>query len=127
MKKLLVVLLLFLLCACRGQEANNDYFYEINQLIKEKDFLTANVEKGRILLYDGGEAPIEIIPFDAFDDSVTLRYIRKEENRLFFVVSAAVDDENGVVFMNDAAGNALEGIQSLERIGGNAYYYDTAK
>lgn len=50
--------------------------------------------------------------------------IRKEFGNLYFVTAGSVDDEYGVVFINDSA-NDLDGIMSLERIGGNAFLYST--
>ncbi len=38
---------------------------------------------------------------------------------------SAVDDEKGIMFVNDDSDGILDGIHSLMRMGGNAYSYST--
>jgi hypothetical protein len=93
-------------------------------MIKDQDFYTARVSEGEISLYDKNNIIIETMGFDFYDRSIPLVTIRKEFGNLYFVTAGSVDDEYGVVFMNDNANN-LDGIMSLERVGGNAFLYST--
>ena len=116
------------LAACNSNlQESEEYFYEINKLIKDEDFCTAKVKAGKIVLYDAQRNPIKEIPFDKYDKSIAFKYARKEGTLIFFVTSAAVDDEQGVLFINDDANNILEGIHSIKRIGGNSYEYNNAE
>ena len=101
-----------------------DYYASINQAIKDQDFYTARVSKGQITLYDKNNLIVETMSFDFYGRSMPLVTIRKEFGNLYFVTAGSVDDEYGVVFMNDSANN-LDGITSLERLGGNAFLYST--
>lgn len=116
------------LAACNGNvEDSEEYFHKINKLIKDEDFCTAKVKDGKIELYDSQQNPIRELPFDQYDKSITLLYARKEGALIFFVTSAAVDDEQGILFINDDSNNMLDGIHSIKRIGRNSYEYDTAR
>ena len=101
-----------------------DYYASINQAIKDQDFYTARVGEGQITLYDKNNLIVETMSFDFYGRSMPLVTIRKEFGNLYFVTAGSVDDEYGVVFMNDSANN-LDGITSLERLGGNAFLYST--
>ncbi len=130
-KRLLLICLciaaVLCLAACNGNaEESEEYFYEINKLIKDEDFCTAKVKAGKIVLYDAQRNPIKEIPFENYDKCITLLYARKEGALIFFVTSRAVDDEQGILFINDDSNNMLDGIHSIKRVGGNSYEYDTA-
>ena len=123
----LCIAMVMCLAACNSNiQESEAYFYEINKLIKDEDFCTAKVNAGKILLYDSQQNPIQELSFDKYDKSITLLYIRKEGAVTLFVTSGAVDDEQGILFINDDSNDVLEGIHSIKRIGGNSYEYDTA-
>ena len=130
-KRLLLILLcvatVLCLAGCNADpEDYEEYFYEINKLIKDEDFCTAKVEDGKIVLYDSQQNSIRELPFDQYDKSIDFLYARKEGALIFFVTSAAVDDEQGILFINDDSNNMLDGIHSIKRVGRNSYEYDTA-
>ena len=106
----------------KGQDI--DYFAEINFRIRNLDFCTATVEDANILLYDSNGTLIQIIEFTNYRKS-NLIYIRKSGDRIYFVQSGSIDDESGILFVNDESDRILEGIKSLERVGGNSYRYST--
>lgn len=130
-KKLLLILLCVATVLCfagcnAGPEEYEEYFYKINKLIKDEDFCTAEVKPGKIVLYDDQKKPIRELPFDQYDKSIDFLYARKEGALIIFVTSAAVDDEQGILFINDDSNNMLDGIHSIKRVGRNSYEYDTA-
>ena len=106
---------------------NEDYYYRINRTIKDYDFYRAEVSDGTIILYDKSGTVTQQLPFDDNRRNAPLVYIRKDGACLYFILSGAVDDETGVIFVNDDSNQILDGINVLRRIGGNSYYYDTAK
>lgn len=108
----------------KPSSAEIEYYTSINRMIKDQDFYTARVGEGQITLYDKNNIIVETMGFDFYDCSIPLVTIRKEFGNLYFVTAGSVDDEYGVVFMNDSANN-LDGIMSLERVGGNAFLYST--
>ena len=132
-KKLIIFFVLFALMGTvsvvaelfdKPSNKETDYYTSINQTIKDQDFYIARVSDSEISLYDKNNIIVETIGFDFYDRSIPLVYIRKEHGNLYFVTAGSVDDEYGVVFMNDSTNN-LDGIISLERIGGNSYLYST--
>ncbi len=132
MKKLVTALLCIgIICVLgvklfdKPNSAEVDYYTSINRMIKDADFYTAHVNEGQITLYDTDNSVIETIALDFYDRSIPLVYIRKEGNSLYFVTAGSVDDEYGIVFMNDGSDYMLDGIMSLERIGGNSFLYST--
>lgn len=131
MKKLITAILCIALLFVFGfkifdkpNSAEIEYYTSINRMIKDQDFYTARVSEGQITLYDKNNIIVETMGFDFYDRSIPLVTIRKEFGNLYFVTAGSVDDEYGVVFMNDSANN-LDGIMSLERLGGNAFLYST--
>ena len=101
------------------------YFRKINEIIKDMDFFSATAEDGRIMLYDRERNLISEIPFEEYDKSQKFIYARKSDNIIYFITSAAVDDESGIMFVNDGSDSMMDGIGSASRIGGNSYAYDT--
>lgn len=131
-KRFLLILLcgavVFCLTACYVSSAEQEeYFYQINKIIRDEDFCTAKAKNGKIVLFDSLKNPIKEIPFAEYDKNITFLYARKEGALIYFVTSRAVDDEHGILFVNDGADDFLGGIHSIKRVGGNAYEYDTAK
>ena len=121
----IAMILCFLACNSNLQDSE-EYFYEINNLIKDENFNIAKAYTGKIVLYDVQQNPIKEIPFDKYDKNINFKYAWKEGPVVFFVTNGAVDDEQGVLFINDNSNDILEGINSIKRIGGNSYVYDTA-
>lgn len=127
MKKISVFPLVFsiILCFYSCSNVNEDYFYQINSLIKDIEFHIAKVEENRIIFYDLQNEEIKEIGFKQNQESATIDYIRKEGPLIFFVTNSSVDDEQGVVFINDDSNNLLDGISTMHRLGGNSYRYNT--
>ena len=65
--------------------------------------------------------------YENFDSKYKIIYIRKDGNKVFFVLNASVDDEDGIVYLNGENGNIINGLWSLERLGGDSYNYKTYK
>lgn len=124
---LLFAILSFSLFSCgKSDKDYDDYCYKINKIIKDKDFTKGEVTDNKILLYEDDEIIFEE-NFEEYDKSYKIKYIRKEENRMFFILHGAVDDEGGIVFVNGDENGVMDGTASLERIGGNSYKYKTYK
>ena len=68
---------------------------------------------------------ISDINFKEYDKKIKIKSIRKEENRIFYILSGSVDDEEGYVFINSSENSILDGIKNMKRTGGNSYYYKT--
>lgn len=133
MRKLLLLLclpfaaMLFFMTDYDHAEANEAYFYQINSVIKDEDFTIAKVEDYKIMLYNAKNELQKEILFDGYDAGIKQIYIHKEGPVIYFVTGGAVDDEQGVLFINDASNQILDGIASIKRIGGNSYQYSTRK
>ena len=123
----LIVIVLTGLSSCNIHNYENieAYCYKINSVIKDMDFEVAKVSKNKISLYDDQKALINEMIFDSYEDNIKVVRIRKEANKVYFITAGSVDDERGVVFINDDSNAVLDGIKSIERIGGNSYYYST--
>lgn len=126
---LCITMVLFFTACHAALQDSQYYFYKINQIIKDEEFDTAKVDSGKIQLYDDQQNLIREVPFDGYDKGINLLYARKEGPAIFFVTSGAVDDEQGILFINSSTipVSILDGIQSLERLGGNVFQYDTVK
>lgn len=77
--------LIALLCFSSNKKLGaEEYFYQINSIVKNEEFFIGQVEGGKILLYDkedaicraDKEAKKEIV-FDGYDESIRLVHIRK--------------------------------------------------
>ena len=115
----------FTSCNSTNNKKTEDYLHEINSIIKEMDFYTAKANDNKIILYDTEQEMIKEIPFENYDDSIKFIYARKENSTIYFVLSGSVDDEQGVMFVNDGSDDFLNGIKTINRIGGNSYQYST--
>ena len=132
MRKILTVIL-FLICvlnfvSCGGKSTEDYdlYCYGINEVIKDIDFDKGDIADGKIVLYKDG---LEVFnrDYEEFDSEFNIKYIRKEDNKIFFVLNASVDDDEGIMFVNDDTNGLMDGLGSLERINGNSYKYKTFK
>lgn len=101
------------------------YFRKINEIIKDLEFHSAKAKDGEIILYNSKYEPICEISFAEFDESQEFIYARKSDSIVYFITSGAVDDEWGIMFVNDGSDSMLDGVGSVTRIGGNSYEYDT--
>ena len=102
------------------------YFHQINDLLKDADFSTAEVEDGQIILFDAAGEPIKTLPFDSYDKRVRLEYIRREGAAIFYITGGWLDDEDGMMFINDSDYNSvLDGVKPITRVSGNAYRFST--
>lgn len=135
MKKITLVTLiiinvfLFTNCAIANQQVSSSerdiYYCKINSLIKDEDFSTAKIEESKIILYDEKRETKKEIIFDEYDKRIPVLGIRKDEDLIFFVEWGVVDDEGGIVFMNNELKSILDGIYHIDRIGGNYFEYST--
>ena len=132
MRKLLTVVLIlicvftFASCGGKSTEDYDLYCHEINKIIKDIDFDKGDISDGKIVLYNDGSVVFNQ-DYEKFDNDFNIKYIRKEDNKIFFVLNASLDDDEGIVFVNDDANGLMDGLGSLERINGNSYKYKTFK
>ena len=112
-------------CEYSVDNKHMDYCYSINELIKNIDFFKGNIAEDKILLYDTENNLVSEIPFEQYNNNISIIYIKKDMNNTYFVLQGSVDDEYGIMFINDDANNVLSGINSMDRVGGNAYLYST--
>ena len=129
-KMLCILLLLFCMASisCKKEEVLiNDVCYNINKLVRDYNFASGNIKNKTIYLYDNDrELLIQLSSGDL--DSTQLNkilYFYKKENQIYFVLTRSVDDEEGILYINDENNNILSGIWSVKRIGGNSYVYNT--
>ena len=124
---MLIWTLLFLCSACASfdYQEHEEYFYEMNSIIKNMEFHKAKMEENQILLYDVQNKLITKIPFEQYRADIDFICAYKEGATIRFVTGGSVDDEEGIMFVNDDSDNILDGIHSIERIGGNSYRYST--
>lgn len=101
------------------------YFSKINEIIKDLEFHSAKAEDGKIILYNDKYEPISEIPFENYDKNIKFIGAHKDDNIVYFTTGGAVDDEWGIMFVNDGSDSMMEGLGSVARISGNAYEYDT--
>lgn len=121
---IIIVLCLFG-CTKSNIEKSNNYFYQINSLVKEYEFYTAKVKENKIILYNNEFQEIKEIDFEEYNQDIHLLGIRKENDKIYYITDGAVDDEGGIVFINSDSNDLLDGIKSLKRVGGNSYQYST--
>lgn len=124
---LAVCLMLGCYALIRGQKEQEtiDYCYQINKIIKDLDFYLAKVSEDGIVLYDRDFQELETVPFDGYKRHIDIMGIQKDGGRIYFILLGSVDDDWGLLFVNDGTDGIMDGIHSLERAGGNSYYYDT--
>ncbi len=133
MKNLVVILILCCLmlgsfhsCGREDIHEQERYFSKINAIIKDLEFHSAKAKDGKIILYNKEYEPVSEIPFEEYDEDIKFVGAHKDGPVVYFITGGAVDDEWGVMFINDnEADNVLEGVHQVNRIGGNAYEYST--
>ena len=123
----ILIVLIFSSCTSQYSKLEKEYFDQINAMIRDEDFFTAEVSDSKIILFDSEFHQTEEIMFDDYDQSIRLIRIRKNGDLIFFITSGSVDDEQGVMYVNNDANSILDGVKSLNRIGGNSYRYSTAE
>ena len=104
---------------------SEEYCYKINTLIKNEDFDTAKIENNKILLFDQNGKEKKELAFNDYDSNIQILSVRKDGAIIYFIMSGSVDDEQGIIFINDDSNKMFDGIKTLKRIGGNSYYYST--
>jgi len=124
---IIVMLGVILLDSCdfSSNRDTEDYLYKINCLIRDMDFYTAKASQNKITLYNNEQEMIKEIPFEDYNSDIKFVYARKENSVIYFVTNLAVDDEKGVMFVNDGSDGFLDGIKTINRMGGNSYQYST--
>jgi hypothetical protein len=102
--------------------------WELVKLLREQEFVTAKFYDGSILkLRDSKRKdigvlniPEEILKMKYFKK---IMYIRKNENRLYFILNGWGGDESGILY---APGNiSMSGIMVLQKIEGTLFYFKT--
>ena len=116
----------FVSCGVKSTEEYDLYCYEINKIINDIDFDNGNIFDGKIVLYNDGSEVFNQ-DYENFNSDFNIKYIRKEDSKIFFVLNASVDDDEGIVFVNDDTNGLMDGLGSLARINGNSYKYKTFK
>lgn len=127
---LFTILFVITFSSCSNTVSNTDkeyYCYQIYSLIKDLEFHTAELVNSKIVLYNSQNEPIQEIVFENYTDSIKVKNIRKENSIIFFATDGSVDDETGILFINDDCNSMLNGINTIKRIGGNSYQYSTWK
>lgn len=134
MKKLFLVIFIIFVSFGIWYLSSNDnldeqetYFRNIYALIKDIDFDIAKIEDSKILLYNSDDELVDEIIFNEYNKKIPLIHIKKQDSVIYFVTSLVVDDEIGIIFVNDDSDKIMDGIKSLKRVGGNSYQYDTAE
>jgi len=103
------------------------YFREINEIIKDLEFHSAKAKDGKIILYNNKYEPICEIPFEEYDENIKFIGAHKDDGIVYFITAGAVDDEWGIMFVNDGSDSMMEGVGSVDQIRGNSYKYDTIR
>lgn len=108
-------------------EREEMYFRTINAIIKDLDFHSAKVEEGKIVLYNKEREIISEIPFAYYNKNIKLIRARKEGSIVYFTTESAVDDEWGIMFVNDDSDKMMDGLNRVTRVGGNSYEFSTMR
>mgnify|MGYP003293681401 CR=1 FL=1 len=103
------------------------YFRKINDIIKDLDFHVAKAKDGKIVLYNKSYEIISEIPFEEYDRRIKFFGARKDGPVIWFTTAGAVDDEWGIMFINDDSNEVLNGVNSATWIGGSAYTFSTKR
>ena len=79
------------------------------------------------MLYDKDNKPISEIPFEEYDEKQKFIYARKSDDIVYFITGGAVDDEWGIMFVNDGISDRMMdgGVGSATQIRGNSYEYSS--
>ena len=126
----LIISLLFTISACETKDYKEieEVCYKINSIVKDKEFFIAKIKERRIVLYDNKYAQMSELPLEHYNKGVDkIISIRKDGANVYFIIGGSVDDENGIVFINNELNAVLDGINSIKRIGGNSYWYGSTR
>lgn len=118
-------LFVFSACNANNYKQMEEYCYMINSMVKDIDFHTATITEGEVILYDDKYVEIKEMSFEGYENDKKIIGVRKEGAVVYFIINGSVDDEQGIIFINDDSNSLLDGIKSIERIGGNSYHYST--
>ncbi len=122
MKRTVSILLAFVIsliitffcgCSVKSDSELEEYCHSVNELICNIDFSYAKTEGKTIILYSDKNQIIDeiITECDNIDAEQQIKYIQKEGNIVYFIQSVAIDDEFGIMFINDETNNVLNGIK----------------
>ncbi|MEE1301587.1 MAG: hypothetical protein UHD64_02290 [Bacteroidales bacterium] len=89
------------------------------------EFHSVKAKDGKIILYNNKYEPICEIPFESYDKSIKFIGAHKDDGTVYFITGGAVDDEWGIMFVNDGSDSMMDGIGNVTRIGSNSYEYNT--
>lgn len=78
--------------------------YKINQMVKDVDFHSGQIQEDTLVLFDKEHMPVKEIPLT--DTKIPVKIL-------------------GILFINDSSNDVLSGIKEIQRVGGNSYLYST--
>ncbi|PWL44983.1 MAG: hypothetical protein DBY45_04855 [Clostridiales bacterium] len=82
------------------------YCSQINEILNEEEFFVASVWSNPLELNDRHFSIIKKIEFPNFDKHYRIYGISKDENKnIYFALGGAVDDNWGILFINDPSVN----------------------
>lgn len=101
------------------------YMKAIYKDIENTNFFVAEVKGQEVILKDSEFYEINRIPIITKEKSIKILSIHKEGEQIFFALGGAVDDSYGVMFSKTNYID-MNGLMTIERISGNAFYYSTS-
>lgn len=101
-----------------------EYCNNIYYLVLNEEFDTAKIEDDEIILEDAERNVIKKISYDE-GKKYGLKYIENNQSTMKFW-NSGFDDLSGLMYMKkDWDNTVIEGLNMIERCGGNVYYVST--
>lgn len=101
------------------------YCSQINEILKDEEFFVASAWSNPLELKDRDLTVIKKIEFSKFDHHYRILGISKDENAsIYFALGGAVDDNWGIVFVNDTDVNRH--FDGIDWIKGNQHHFTDA-
>lgn len=131
MKKQSLIVILVIICIIVGAiyyakpRVKAEEFSEIYSEISNIDFSSGKLRDGALLLYDENGNTIMSLEGDPYEKADFIAvYKNSETSQIMFIMGGSVDDTYGVLYVGKY-GIDMNGINRVERIGGNAFYFQT--
>ncbi len=104
-------------------EAPADYhmLYELNETLKDEDFLTGDMREDGLYLFSKGEEEEKFIPIEDKNIIKKVKYIHTQGEGIYYVYSGFLDSESGIVFFDDPSYTPKE--KGYSHIKDNCYSY----
>ena len=105
-------------------EAPADYhmLYDLNETLKNEDFLTGDMREDGLYLLIKGEEDEKFIPIEDKNIIKKVKYIHTQGEGIYYVYSGFLDSESGIVFFNnDPSYTPKE--KGYSHIKDNCYHY----